>query len=103
MKNTRWKDIEHARQCMGLPEQVTRIEILEAYRRCCRDLHPDKNPGIDTSKEMAQLNMAYRTLIDYIDTYKIELSPNEMGMTDAEWWIQRFGQDPIWVGDHKED
>ncbi len=103
MKTKKWDAIEHARKFLKLPEQVTRIEILEAYRRCCRDLHPDKNPGIDTSEEMAQLNMAYRTLIDYVDTYKIELCPNEMGMSDDEWWFHRFGQDPIWVGDHREE
>lgn len=103
MRHNRWKDIDQARKLLKLPEQVTRIEILEAYRRRCRDLHPDRNPGIDTSEEMAGLNAAYSILMEYSDRYEIKLNPNEDGMTEGEWWMYHFGQDPIWTGDHEEE
>ncbi|MBW1670905.1 MAG: J domain-containing protein, partial [Deltaproteobacteria bacterium] len=66
MRQNRWKDIDQARKFLKLPEQVTRIEILEAYRHRCRDLHPDRNSGIDTSEEMAKLNAAYKILMKYV-------------------------------------
>ncbi len=103
MRSDRWKNIDSARKLLRLPEQVTRIEILEAYRRRCRDLHPDRNPDTDTSESMVELNTAYRILMDHSDRYEIKLSPNEDGMTEGEWWMHHFGQDPIWVGDHEED
>ena len=102
MRHNRWKDIDQARKLLKLPEQVTRIEILEAYRHRCRDLHPDRNPDIDTSEKMVRLNTAYRVLMEYSDRYEIKLSPNEDGMTEGEWWMHHFGQDPIWTGDHEE-
>jgi DnaJ-class molecular chaperone len=103
MMHNRWKDIDQARKFLKLPERVTRIEILEAYRHRCRDLHPDGNPGIDTSEEMVRLNAAYSILMEYSDRYEIKLNQNEDGMTEGEWWMHRFGQDPIWTGDHKEE
>jgi DnaJ-class molecular chaperone len=103
MRHNRWKDIDQARKFLKLPEQVTRIEILEAYRHRCRVLHPDRNSGIDTSEEMARLNAAYRILMEYVDRYEIKLSLNQDGMTEGEWWMHHFGQDPIWTGDHEEE
>jgi len=103
MRHNRWKDIDQARKFLKLPERVTRIEILEAYRRRCRDLHPDRNPDIDTSEEMAKLNSAYSILMEYSDRYEIKLNPNEDGMTEGEWWMHNFGQEPIWTGGHKEE
>ncbi len=88
---------------MGLPERVTRLEIQEAYRRCCRRLHPD-NAGQDgaSPEAMAQLNEAYRLLMDLADSYRMLLKPSEDNMTDSEWWMHHFGQDPIWTGRHEE-
>ncbi|MBW2164111.1 MAG: J domain-containing protein, partial [Deltaproteobacteria bacterium] len=91
MRHNRWKDIDQARKFLKLPEQVTRIEILEAYRHRCRDLHPDRNSGIDTSEEMAKLNAAYKILMKYVDRYEIKLNPNQDGMTEGEWWMHHFG------------
>ena len=103
MKPDYWKEIDHARVLLRLPERVTRLEILEAYRRRCRECHPDQNPGIDTYENMVDLNKAYRTLMDYSDKYEIRLSPNEDGMTEGEWWMHHFGHDPVWTGNHREE
>ena len=35
-------------------------------------------------------------LIDFTDRYQIDLSINEDGMTDEEWWFHHFGSDPVW-------
>jgi DnaJ-class molecular chaperone len=95
----RWEHIAEAGRILRLPEDVTRSEIQEAYRRRCRELHPDRNEG-DTEDEMTRINAAYRLLMDYCDHYRIKLEPNENGMTGGEWWMLHFGQDPIW---HSEE
>lgn len=103
MSRNRWNDIRTARRILGLPEMVTRAEIQDAYRLKCRDLHPDRNPGVDTSEDMAEINAAYRLLMEYADGYTMRLCPNEDGMTDQEWWMHRFGQDPLWAGDRTDE
>ncbi len=103
MGHNRWKDIDQARKFLKLPERVTRIEIQKAYRCCCRNLHPDKNACINTSEKMAKLNAAYQILMDYVDRYEIKLNPNQDGMTEGEWWMHHFGQDPIWTGDYEKE
>ncbi len=85
-----------------MPEQVSRREILDAYREKSRRVHPDLNPQ-DRSGLMEELNSAYRLLMDYADDYKMRLTPNEDGMNDEEWWMHHFGQDPIWGGGTGED
>lgn len=92
----RWEKIAKAGALLNLPEDVTRSEIQEAYRRRCRELHPDRNSE-STEELMLQVNDAYRLLMDYCDHYRIKLTPNESGMTDGEWWMLHFGQDPVWT------
>lgn len=96
----KWHDIDRARRILGLPEEVTRMEIQAAYRRKGMELHPDTSEG--DSDGMVELNNAYRLLMDYVDSYKINLVPSEAGMNDEDWWMYHFGQDPVWVGDKKE-
>ncbi|HID98028.1 MAG TPA: J domain-containing protein [Thermodesulfobacteriaceae bacterium] len=103
MHNKRWELITRARKLLGLPEEVTRIEIQNAYRERCKGLHPDQNPDRDTSGEMASLNQAYRILMEFSDNYHMQLRPGENGMTDHEWWMHHFGQDPVWAGSNNED
>ncbi len=92
----RWQAIEQARKALKLPKQVTRSQIRDAYRQRCRELHPDLNQGRDTSHDMNLVNASYTLLMDYADEYTIQLEPNEFGMTDEEWWMHKFGQDPVW-------
>lgn len=98
MKFSRWKDIDEARKLLELPAEVTRLEIQEAYRKKCREFHPDQ-AGDETSAQMISLNSAYKVLMDYVDNYTIKFGPNEEGMTDEEWWMYHFGQDPIWTSE----
>lgn len=101
MNGHKWNEIAWARRILELPEEVTRKEIQAAYRRKGRKLHPDAATGRD-SAEMVDLNRAYSLLMNYVDSYKIHLTPSEAGMNDEDWWMYHFGQDPVWVGDKKE-
>ena len=93
----RWKEIEEARKLLGLPPKTSRLEIQEAYRRRCRELHPDhKGAGQETEEELVRVNKAYRLLMEFADHYQMDLTKNEDGMTDEEWWFHHFGSDPVW-------
>lgn len=49
-------------------------EIKESYRRLSLKWHPDRNPGVDTSKQMVAINEAYYILKDPIkkNRYDVE-------------------------------
>lgn len=102
MKRGRWEAIDRARRLLGLMDKASRMEIREAYKRACRQCHPDVSQDPGGEEKMARINAAYRLLMDYSDGYRISFEPNEDGMDDHEWWFFRFGQDPIWGG-KKED
>ena len=93
----RWKEIEEARRLLGLPPKTSRVEIQEAYRRRCRELHPDHQGGARGGEEaLIRVNRAYRLLMEFSDHYQMDLTKNEDGMTDEEWWYHHFGSDPVW-------
>ncbi|OCC16221.1 hypothetical protein DBT_0038 [Dissulfuribacter thermophilus] len=92
----RWKEIEKARRLLGLPPKTSRIEIQEAYRKKCREIHPDHTGKRDLEEELQRINSAYRLLMDFADRYQMDLTKNEDGMTDEEWWFHHFGSDPVW-------
>ena len=87
---------------MGLPQEVTRLEIQEAYRRLCRKIHPDGKLD-NTSDKMARINKAYKMLMHFADNYTLKLTKSEEGMTGEEWWFHHFGQDPLWAGDKEAE
>jgi len=101
MKQDKWNEILRARNLLGLPEEVTRKEIVEAYREKSREIHPDTGSGL-TNTAMEELNWAYKFIMAYVDHYKIKLTRTEEGMNEEEWWMFHFGQDPIWSGDKEE-
>jgi len=102
MKHGRWDAIDRARRLLGLTEKASRNEIRDAYTRACQESHPDRSDAEDSQDKMAQLNAAYRLLMEYSDGYRISFSPNEDGMNDTEWWFFHFGQDPVWGGKEED-
>ncbi len=102
MKQGRWEAIDRARKLLGLMEKASRNEIRDAYKKACQQCHPDICQDGDCQDRMAEINAAYRLLMEYSDGYRITFLPNEDGMNDSEWWFFHFGQDPIWGG-KKED
>ncbi|WP_313740668.1 DnaJ domain-containing protein [Pseudomonas sp.] len=49
---------------LGLLPSATEAQIKTAYRRRAMDLHPDRNPGRDTTQQFQHLNDAYAVLSD---------------------------------------
>lgn len=59
----------------------TQEEIKKSYRKLSSKIHPDKNPGKDTTKEMQELNSAYDRLMNN------QLNPinNQFQHTQQSW------------------
>ena len=98
MNKKEWKSIARARKLLQLGDKATKGEIKRSYRRMCKKYHPD-NAGnsSETSEIMYAITGAYELLMRYIEEYRFPLKPSEHDVYDAEdWWLDRFGQDPLW-------
>ena len=51
---------------LGIAPNATQEEIKKAYRTQSKRWHPDKNPGVDTTAMMQDINEAYNILKDTI-------------------------------------
>lgn len=49
-------------QILGIPLTSSRQDIKNAYRQLSLKWHPDKNPGIDVTEIMQDINEAYKIL-----------------------------------------
>ena len=51
-------------QLLGISPAASKLEIKEAYRKKSLQWHPDRNPGIDVTSMMQDINEAYKILND---------------------------------------
>jgi len=56
--------IRKAYEILGVSPDASQDQIKKAYITKIRDLHPDKNPGKDTTPETVKLNVAFGLLSD---------------------------------------
>jgi hypothetical protein len=99
MSRKKWQEIDNARKILGLGERATLGEIKRAYYSLCKRHHPDAvGPDKDADEEiMYRLTEAYDLLMRYCEEFRFPLQPEETDIYDAEdWWMDRFGQDPLW-------
>ncbi len=89
------KDIEWAREVLGLGESATLEEIKFAYRRACKKWHPDvriKDEESNINREIQDINRAYHLLLEFIKNYRYVLVENNEENFDADsWWWEKFG------------
>ena len=99
MTRKEWQAIEEARRLLGLGERATLAEIKEAYRRLSKQHHPDTQGKMAPADDgmMYRLTAAHTLLIRYCEGFRFPLVPPAGDIYDAEdWWLDRFGQDPLW-------
>lgn len=53
-------------QILGILSSATKQEIKEAYRKMSLRWHPDRNPDVDATEMMQDINEAYKILNDDI-------------------------------------
>ena len=95
----KYQQITEARKLLELPERATMEDIKRNYRNLINAWHPDRCPeGKETCTEMtAKIISAYRTIIDYCNSYQFSFSEEEVRyhLSDEEWWFERFGDAPL--------
>lgn len=100
MTKDKWKQIQAAKEILGLDDKVTRADLKKIYRRLSKKFHPDTAEKEDARQKGAHfldIAKAYTIIMEYCDHYPVPLSPDEeSSMSAEEWWMDRFGQDPLW-------
>jgi len=99
MTKEEWEKICTAGKLLGLGEHATLNEIKKAYRRISKKHHPDTATASPDGENIAMHNIvaAYETLIAYCNNYRFPLVPAADEVMEAEdWWMDRFGHDPLW-------
>ncbi|CAD7781845.1 MAG: Chaperone protein DnaJ [Candidatus Methanoperedenaceae archaeon GB50] len=94
-----YEDLIWARETLGLPLLATQREIKQAYQQMVRKWHPDRCANKDAHQKMAEINRAYEIIVNYCRhyRYKFDLETFRKNMIGTEWWwLDKFGQDPIW-------
>ncbi len=101
MRSKGWQKIIVARDLLQLGEAATLEEIKAAYRRLSKRYHPDHLAGAAGDRDapaMADINSAYEVLLKYCAGYRFPLVCDEdsQPLDDEDWWLSRFGEDPLW-------
>ena len=96
----KFREISEARRLLGLPETATMSSIKASYRKLLAKWHPDKcNEDKELCHQMTQkIIWAYKTIMDYCSHYKYSFSEETIRrhLSPEEWWMDRFGDDPLW-------
>jgi len=106
MRSKRWQKIVAAKELLQLGDQASLVEIKEAYRRLSKRYHPDRQQENTAANgpSMQEINAAYDVLRDYCAVFRFPLTCNNESqpLDDEDWWLARFGEDPLWGKGGKE-
>lgn len=58
---------------LGISSSASDSEIKSAYRKMSMKWHPDKNPDLDVTKEMQDINEAYAILKDHVKKARYDI------------------------------
>ena len=98
----KYKQINEARRFLNLPEEASRNEIKKTFNDLIKVYHPDLcEADKDLCKEKAEkLIESYKIIMEYCNNYKFSFKQDEVEkyLSRDEWWLSRFGDDPIWHG-----
>ena len=96
----KYEEITDARKLLELPETASRIEIKSNYRRLLDKWHPDKclEKKARCTEMTKKLISAYNILMNYCENYEYSFTEDSVNrhLTPEEWWVDRFGDDPLW-------
>jgi len=102
----KYEEITEARRLFGIKETDSIKEIKRKINAQLKDWHPDTSGHEgELSKEQAiPLLKARKAIMKYLDCYLISFAKEEVEkyLSPHEFWISRFGMDPMW-SDGKKD
>jgi len=103
----KYQKINEARKLLELPERASMKEIKSNYRKLLNKWHPDKSRKNSTERnEMTRkIIAAYNIIIAYCKQYKFSFTKEEVKnyLSAEEWWLERFGNDPLWGNGKKSE
>jgi hypothetical protein len=87
---------------LGFTDRASLNEIQHRYRELVKEWHPDVSEH-DSERShgmFIQLKEAYDMLVDYCMnheiSFRIEDLTKDAGHNSRDFWLRRFGEDPIW-------
>ncbi len=99
-RRTKYQEITEAREVLGLPETATLASIKTRFRALLTRWHPDRcQKDRERCAEMTRrIIAAYQTIMDYCKHYRYSFSEETVRrhLTPEQWWLERFGEDPVW-------
>ncbi|WP_457098563.1 molecular chaperone DnaJ [Microbacterium sp. P5_E9] len=78
-------------EVLGVARDATPDEIKKAYRRLARELHPDVNPGADTSERFKLVTHAYDVLSDPEQRARYDMGDSPFGGAGGAQGFGSFG------------
>lgn len=105
MMTLTYKELAEAKKVLQLPDRASMKEIRALYKNLLKRWHPDTCTG-DKQKcnEMThRIVTAYRTVRTYCDCYEYSFEDEELKLhlSKEEWWMDKFGEDPLWARSQK--
>jgi len=94
--------LREAAEVLGIQDKASLNEILQKYREQVKKWHPDVSQQDRTTSHemMIRLKKAYDLLVDYcmnhVFSFRIEDLLEDLEQSPADFWMERFGEDPIW-------
>ena len=94
--------LSEAAELLGIQKRACLNEIRIRYHERIKEWHPDvsKNDPAVSHEMTIRLKAAYDLLTDYCMNYtfsfRIEDLVKELEQSPADYWTERFGDDPIW-------
>jgi len=95
-------DLKEAAEVLGIQEHASLNEIRSRYHEQIKIWHPDvSQQDLAMSHEMTiRVKKAYDLLVDYctnhVFSFRIEDLAQDLEQSPADFWMERFGDDPIW-------
>ena len=91
-----YTELQESLLVFGLGERATRREIKARHRQLVKKYHPDASSEPDHDR-IRKVNVAYRVLLDYIESYRFCFAENEFYEQNPDEQLRRqFMNDPLW-------
>ncbi len=97
-----FKEIDHARKVLGLDESATLKEVREVYRELSKKYHPDRTGKRDSGERMKEINLAYKLIKDYCESYRFSFKKKEVEDFYSKY-VKSFQEDWMWSSVRRED
>lgn len=96
-----YSELIEAKKVLQLPDRASMQEIKLSYKSLLKRWHPDTcATDADECNEMtARIVTAYKTIRLYCDSYEYSFEEQELKLhlSKEEWWMDKFGEDPLWA------